>query len=465
MKNLIKFAAACALLVGCEDSLDRTPIDQLVPETAFTNITDLERGVSGMYTAVPVFGELLVNSVYTDNTRVGGSNGGQRINEHQLNIAAGTNGDSGLYAAYGLLSNRASRVIASAGLLNIDPSNTTDLANRDNIVGQAYALRAFAHLKLFEYFTPSYTDGSGLSAPYVDFVAGSSDFPARATVAEYEQKLIADFDAADALLADGNANNLVTKEFVTFMRARFALARGQNVAAINFATTLIDNSGKRLTTRTEYPQMLQDLDDNEVFFRRAYILGGQGSTAGVWFFTGSGGEIMEVSTSLINAIDRANDGVRYNGIVLNGNINRPWGIGKYPGRLGVPFLNDKKEMRIAELYLIRAEAHARENQLVQAAANIKTLRDARLLNSPNITYSNQNTALTDILAERRIELAFEGHRWKDLKRFGRGFVRNAADCGGAIPCELNASDFRFTLPFPITEVLNNPNFQGNNPGY
>lgn len=464
MKNLIKLLFVAAAVVSCEDSLDRLPVDELVPATAFNTVDDLNRGLIGMYDVYPTFGELAINSIATDNTKIGEDSGGQRVELHNLNINP-AGGDQGVYAAYSRLANLASRNIENASFLNIEATNTADLAQRDNLVGQAYATRAFAHLKMFEYFTPDYTNPAGLSVPYVDFVALSSDFPPRETVADFTTKINADFAQAEALMDSSNGIDVFNLNSVTFMRARFALATGANTDAINFATTLISNSGTVLADRMTYVGMFSDLNNSEVIFKRVFTQADGGRIAGPWFFTGTGGEIFEVSNDLLAEVDPINDPARAQLIVLNGATSAPFGIGKYPGSAGLAFLNDMKEMRISELYLIRAEAHARENQLTEAAANIKAIRDVRLVNSPTLSYANPTSALQDILAERRLELAFEGHRWKDLKRFNEGFTRNAADCGGATPCVLNAGDFRFTLPFPLSEVLNNPNITENNPGY
>jgi len=464
MKNLIKLLFVAAALVSCDDSLDRLPVDQLVPATAYNTVEDLQLGVSGMYDTYPTYSELLVNSLATDNTVIGEDNGGQDVQLHNLNLNP-SGGDQGIYSSYSRLANLASRVIENASFLNIDSANTDDIATRDNLVGQAYATRAFAHLKMFEYFTPDYTNPSGLSVPYVDFVALSSDFPARETVADFAAKIDADFTQAETLLADNNGIDVFNKNSVTFMRARFALATGANIDAINFATTLISNSGTSLANQTAYVNMFSDLDQSEVIFQRVYTQADAARIAGPWFFTGTGGEKWEVSNDLLAEIDPINDPARAQVLVLNGATSAPFGVGKYPGSNGLNFLNNMKEMRISELYLIRAEAHARENQLGQAASSIQSLRDQRLVSSPVVAYTTQAEALDDILAERRLELAFEGHRWKDLKRFNQGFTRNAMDCGGATPCQLNAGDFRFTLPLPLTEVLNNPNITENNPGY
>ena len=132
-------------------------------------------------------------------------------------------------------------------------------------------------------------------------------------------------------------------------------------------------------------------------------------------------------------------------------------------------MNDLKLYRVAEQYLIKAEAQARLGQLAEAALTIDALRDARFgSDQPAPNYSSVLEAITDILSERRKELAYEGHRFIDLRRTrdltGLGIVRNEADCGGPTPCELLPSDFRFTLPIPQAEIDVNPNIE-QNPGY
>ena len=124
------------------------------------------------------------------------------------------------------------------------------------------------------------------------------------------------------------------------------------------------------------------------------------------------------------------------------------------------------------MLLILAEARAAQGNFSGAAQLIKQLRDARFGSAqPLPTYGNQAEAFAGILQERRVELCFEGFRYKDLKRLGvaanRGVDRNTIDCttqSGA--CTLPASDFRFTLPIPIVEINANPGIrEEQNPGY
>ena len=98
-------------------------------------------------------------------------------------------------------------------------------------------------------------------------------------------------------------------------------------------------------------------------------------------------------------------------------------IGKYLGTEANPGLNDVKVFRSSEMYLIRAEAYANQDKLISAAADMDLLRTARA-SSATPAYTTKQEAIDDIMSERRIELAFEGHRFFDLKRSNSGFDRS-----------------------------------------
>ena len=124
------------------------------------------------------------------------------------------------------------------------------------------------------------------------------------------------------------------------------------------------------------------------------------------------------------------------------------------------------------MLLIAAEARAAQSNLSGAATLIKQLRDARFGSAQALpAYGSQQVAYRDILQERKIELCYEGHRYKDLKRLGPaagvGVDRDPIACNiqsGA--CELPATDFRFSLPIPIVEINANPGIAAQqNPGY
>jgi hypothetical protein len=68
------------------------------------------------------------------------------------------------------------------------------------------------------------------------------------------------------------------------------------------------------------------------------------------------------------------------------------------------------------------------------------------------------------MLERFKELAFEGHRFWDLKRRGLPVVRTGIDAPTPAAATLPAGHFRFTLPIPDPEMKANPLMQ-QNPGY
>ncbi len=114
-------------------------------------------------------------------------------------------------------------------------------------------------------------------------------------------------------------------------------------------------------------------------------------------------------------------------------------------------------LRLAELYLIRAEAHAQQNELIEAADDLYAIRGRAGL--ARIDLPDRATALSSIARERQHELFSEtGDRWYDLKRTGE-INATLAPLKGA-----NWSPNDALYPIPQTEILRRPGMQ-QNPGY
>jgi len=113
-------------------------------------------------------------------------------------------------------------------------------------------------------------------------------------------------------------------------------------------------------------------------------------------------------------------------------------------------------VRLAELYLIRAEAAAHLNNLTQALADVNTIRARAGLAASHA--SGSTDILNAIMQERRIELFCEwGNRWYDLKRTG-----TAATVLGAEKTGFNTNSALY--PIPQSQILLN-NLLKQNPGY
>lgn len=450
--------AAVVLFVSCDEQLEIAPIGFLSDENTFETVDNLQQGLNAAYTGMT--SELnLQFDIMTDEVKPGADNGGQYINFYNFNLNA-QSGESGAHwtSNYGMI-NSVNRVLQGAESVEVAAE---DQAEYNNILGQLYALRAFGHFQLLTWFSTDYTDDSSLAVPYVDFVVTIEELP-RNTVGEVVAGINADIAQARTFLSGTNGNIIMNQDALTAMEARMNLYLENFDVALTKAQELID--AYPLANRGEYEGIFADSDNTEVILK-ARRVAGNFPVGGYYYFTGSAGPFLEMSNGLYDALDPAD--IRYDVNFWEDSSdpeNNSHLIGKYTGP---GFLNDLKIFRVSEMYLIKAEALARTNDLESAGETIKEIRDARFgADTPAPVYTSVNDALSGILGERRIELAFEGHRYLDIRRLRNvlniGITRDARDCPTG-NCELPATDYRFNLPIPLAELNANENMV-QNPGY
>ena len=130
-----------------------------------------------------------------------------------------------------------------------------------------------------------------------------------------------------------------------------------------------------------------------------------------------------------------------------------------------PGLTDVKVFRVGEMYLIKAEAEAEGNGatgLINAANDLNTLRTARIYNYTDQAFASKQVLLENIYNERFKELAFEGHRFYDLKRRKVAVERlpqDASNTSGALKLEPTVAQYCF--PIPNDEMSVNKNMVQN----
>lgn len=130
---------------------------------------------------------------------------------------------------------------------------------------------------------------------------------------------------------------------------------------------------------------------------------------------------------------------------------------KYAVRgINVPITEYYMVLRLAELYLIRAEARVQQNKVSESIADLNIIRSRAGL--PSTAAATPGEILFAIEKERRIELAAEwGHRWFDLKRTNRADVVLAP-----VKPQWQATDVLW--PLPMNQIRANPKLV-QNPGY
>ena len=116
--------------------------------------------------------------------------------------------------------------------------------------------------------------------------------------------------------------------------------------------------------------------------------------------------------------------------------------------------------RTAELMLIAAESKANLNELDEARQYLNQLKETRLTPDyqaseiTRLSAMNQSELIEEIAKERFRELAFEGHRWFDLRRTTQEEIVHQFNDQTVV---LNQGDPRYTLRFPQEAINNNPN--------
>ncbi|WP_442846560.1 RagB/SusD family nutrient uptake outer membrane protein [Leeuwenhoekiella sp. H156] len=484
-------------LISCNDAIEIDQPGRLSAEATFQTVDDLQAGLYGVYLRYDVTQEISFASRFTDEISIGFDNGGQALSEYSFVLNPDGAAPADFWVQNYAALNAANRLLDAA--LIVEPSaDQRDLY--DDIVGQALALRAFAHFTLLSYFTTDYTDDSALGVILLDFVPTIDQNLLRNTNGEIYASIEEDLSRAFNLLSYDQNPTFIGRDFITALRARMAAYRQNYPDAERFARQLVDKYG--IANRDQYKAMFLDQDNTEIIFKLERTLNGpydgQGNTAfpigGGWAganfaFTGpgiDGSPYLEMGRSLFNLLDPAD--IRYDvnvhpSSIVDPNYPDPVNfaaddilvINKYPGSEGRPLMNDLKVFRSSEMLLILAEARAAQDNFNGAsnstASLIKRLRDARFGEATALpNYGSREEAFADILEERRIELAFEGHRYKDLKRLGQranqGVDKDPLDCAFNGACALPATDYRFTFPLPIVEFNANPGLrEQQNPGY
>ena len=491
--------AVVSLIVSCSDATDIDQPGRLSEEAAFETIADFEQALISTYGIMDVTTEIQFNALFTDELSIGFDNGGQGLGDGTYGFVL-TNVSAAPTAlwtrSYSLLNNV--NIVIDA-LANYEVQDG-EQSRFNNVLGQCYAIRAFAHHTVMTYWSTDLTDDSALAGILLDFVPTPTDKPLRSTNGEFYALIDSDLNNAENLITEDQGEKLIGDDFVTALKARIAAYRGNYGAAVPLAQSLVQSYP--LASRAEYEAMFLDELESEIIFELDRTIGdnfdGQGATgsafAGGWAganfafvdATLAGSPYFEMGRALFNKIDPAD--VRFDVNVSPTSIIDPnyqtssnplqtdrLVIQKYFGSDSQPLMNDLKIFRASEMVMILAEAAADAGNINGAsnstASYIKQLRDARFGTDTALpNYASQQEAFAAILDERQVEFCFEGHRYKDLKRLGTragvGIQRDPVDCAINSACSLPASDFRFTMPIPRSEIAGNPDIgEQQNPGY
>ena len=336
--------------------------------------------------------------------------------------------------------NRANNIIAQVDGIQMEQ------ALKDQYKGEALFVRALNHFNLTRYFGDVPIVSTPTAAPIDDRYFVSRD-PQTAVYQQIQQ----DLTQAIGLLPVSYASNNNTRHRATRGAAQALLAR-LNLYTENFtaaeasATEVISNTTYSLAP---FENVVSTKGTPEAIFELFFDANNQNPVT-FWYGRSNGGRYEFGATpSLWNAY--ADGDLRRTSSVRE---EAPDTFVNWKYRDNTTGTDGVHVIRLAEVYLIRAEARARNGNYAGAAEDIQTVR-RRAFDDQTIVVvppTNMEEALDLILAERRVELAFEGHRWHDLVRTGRAVS------------VLNIPEFRTLLPIPLSATEVNSNLT-QNPGY
>lgn len=459
-KYSIILAAAIMLLSSCKKQLDLQPTDSFSDQNAFLTMDDIQYGVNGAYARYGTYvNDMYTNALASDEAKLGLDNAGQGALTYRFQYAADNTTGGDVIAAWGgyyALIDQVNRVLAKVGTVT---ATAAQEPRRPILKAQLLALRALGHFGLLQNYSKKYNASEkGVPIMLVSDVLGR---PSRSTMGQVMTQIETDLADAKALLPAVTPANfsdtVMNKVNIAAYQARIALYKEDFNNAITYATEVINSNVKPLVTGTAFSGIWTDANNNETLFRIRYATG---TTVGaIW--TTTGGQIYIAPSDKLVATFEANDirKAAYIGTLSPGNnyVNKFFTSSR-GGRVV-----DLKAARIAEMYLIRAEAQARKASPNVAAglADLVTLRTQRFSTAPPaLTVTTPAELLAATLRERFVELCFEGFRFFDLKRNGLPVQRLASDANAAWQT-LNTGDYHFVFPIPREEIDANPNMAQN----
>lgn len=463
--RLCILAAFCSIvLTSCEDLIGvDPPKHELVTETVYEDDASAEAAVMGIYGEMIAQSGQFASGSYGSVTFLSGLSGDDFV--HYTNVAdrAAFNTHSltpsntllteGIWGkAYNFIHH------ANAILKGIAASENLSPKMAGQLEGEAKFIRAFCHFYLVNLF------GNVPLVKTTDYRI-NSELPRESADIVYEQ-IINDLKDAQQLLPEdfefaGGERVRPNAWAATALLARTYLYTEDWINAEAEATKVINN--------TSLFNLEPNLDDvflgssEEAIWHMSPVTGGLNTNEGFLFILQGGppqsgfGQVA-MNPDLANAFEEG-DLRRENWV--NANVLGP-NTYYYPYKYKVvfDFQNEHDErsvvFRLAELYLIRAEARTRQGNVAGAASDLNTIRQRA--NLDNTTAATADKMLDAIMQERRFELFTEwGHRWLDLKRTGR-----ADEVLGATKENWESTDILY--PIPRRELENNLNLT-QNPGY
>lgn len=334
---------------------------------------------------------------------------------------------------------------------------------KGQITGEAYIIRALAYHFLVRW----YNEIPVVLEP-VDTKDEAFALPSKSPVADVYNQIFADLDQAESLMSADNAQP-------GDIRASYYAAVALNARAHLYYGNYLETNGqggadaqyqialdKTSEILDEGPYELAD-DYNNIFGRTPTDT--QNSVESIWELAFTSSDANSMWFWAQNRREYLAESVFLNQVAQNpedARLGRLFQVSGSDILVNKYFRGDGSDnmimARLAEIILIRSEVLGRLNFQANQTEAIDELNRIRArANIPEYAYTDITTEeelIDAILLERKVELAFEGHRWFDLVRTGRAVATLGLESAN-----------RTLWPIPAEEIDKNENLRPQNPGY
>jgi hypothetical protein len=489
--NILFAVVLIVLLSACNKLLDKEPVTQIVtPEDSTTiSATDAENSIAGLYRFLKsdgvefnIFDRLTTGDVVSDNAYAGGDNSNNitqdlfTFNSLNENINRDWGGFYKLIARTNITINQVTK--------SVDPALSA--VRKNQILGEARFLRAFGYFDLVRMFgrvpimlTPPVTTTAEelLKSVLVPQSSADSVYDVILQDLWFAKSSVRDIGASTSryLISKGAVNAMLAKVYAAKPMPNWDSVR-------YYCDQVIPNYA--LVPNYNFLWDNQHDNNSEAIWVINYDGWSAGDQVGNWapsiFVGGSighyeGGGWKKFTTptnDLVNAYQADGDIIRQNATLTFLDITGQWTDAHWPVT-HYPFLtkyndpsggiNDFYMIRLADILLLRAEAAVEKSDIPGAMNLVKQVR-ARVNLGPK-TAVDAAAARQVIANERRLELAFEGHRWFDLLRTGKALeTMNAQKDGNGQNLNYNVQPYRLLYPVPQAQIDLNP-YLRQNPNY
>jgi len=400
-------------------------------------------------------------------------------------------------------------ILETLPTLNLSPGISQ--VERDRWEGQLYFLRGlyyFDMMRVYAYIPGAVVasqDRGGVPLNLTGIATAEAALaykPSRAAIDDVYTQIVADLTLANQMLLNpGLGVNLANKAAAQGLLARVNLYRKNFSEGKRWADSCINLAGSKIVTAATYVSNWRSATHGETLFQVVFATSGENIgvneslqtsfttlvNPGNQLTTGGFGDLVptlslltDLGLSIKGGMTTANYGLNHvidtplrstdirnfmyePGTAGRGNIKIE--CTKFLGKNGFINLDNAPIFRISEAYLIRAEAQVADGSTVSnpanALADLKVLKTRRYTDYTGSAQEASDNAMDpsqlfeEIIRQRRIEFAFEGHRFFDLKRLGRDLVKSPHYNNVAF------TDTRILAPIPQADVDGNSNLKQN----